>query len=109
MISAAVVFEVRRVAQVEQLLEAAAAIGERALLLQLQSRASASCASELLVLLLHAAQPDVAAPDAADAATRPPTLPRCTSANTPKVTASSTGTPLFELHLRGDQDDVPER
>ena len=40
--------------------------------------------------------------------TTPADAPRCTSANTPKVTASSTGTPAARVDLRGDEEDVSE-
>ena len=66
MISAAVVFNVQLVAQLEQLFEPARPIGQRPLLLQRDLRA-AELPLELLVLRLGVAQADVAAPDAADA------------------------------------------
>ena len=95
MISAAVVFSVGLIAQLEQAFQAAAAIGQRALALQLDLRRR-ELLLQAVVLRADMAQADVTGPDPAHARGRRRDA-RWTSANTPKVTASRIGTPVREF------------
>ena len=96
MISAATRLQVRTVAEVEQTLEAARPIGQRALLLHRDLR-RVELTEQLLVLALDVPQAGVVVPDVAAPKRSPPRYSRCTSANTPNVTASRTGTPEREF------------
>ena len=108
MTSAAVVSSVEAIAELEQLLEAARAIGQRALLLQLDLHLG-QLLLQRLVLGCGPGAGRRSRPSRCRDAETTADAARCTSANTPKVTASSIGTPLARLHLRGNEEDVAQR
>ena len=96
MMSAATVCSCELLAQLEQLLEAARPIGQRALLLHRDLRRR-QLALQRVVLDLAPGAARSSRSTPGGCRRRRPTAPRCTSEKMPKVTFSSIGTPDLEL------------